>query len=67
MGGLIDKIVGHTNERGNVMQDTNINKVELTVDEIDVIIGVLASASFPVKDIESLYKAILKLQELRKK
>jgi hypothetical protein len=51
-------------ENGNSIDNTNI---EFTLDEVDILIRVIAGASFPVRDIEPLYKAILKLQRLRKK
>ena len=56
--------------KGKVMMygsaEKNIN-LDFTYQEIDIIIRVLGTAQFPVKDIESLYRAIFKLQELRKK
>lgn len=36
---------------------------QLTQSEIEVVLRLLASTSFPVKDIEILYSAIIKLQE----
>jgi hypothetical protein len=47
--------------------DTRVIESAFTIEDVDVIIKVLAGASFPVKDIESLYRAIYKLQELRNK
>jgi hypothetical protein len=38
--------------------------VELTKAELALIIRVLGTATFPVKDIEVLYKAIYKLQQI---
>jgi hypothetical protein len=35
----------------------------LTADEIEIVLRLLATTNFPVKDIESLYKSIYKLQE----
>lgn len=62
--GLVEK------KNKTVVQQTPSNteiKNELTLEEVDIIIRVMGSATFPVKDIEPLYRAIYKLQELRNK
>jgi hypothetical protein len=38
----------------------------LTTKELDCVINALAVSHFPVRDIESLYSAIVKIQEYRK-
>lgn len=57
---LIDKI-------GNTPPPPKNIENSFTLEEVDIIIRVLGSASFPVKEIEPLYRAIYKLQELRTK
>ena len=52
---------------GQAKNGNNNYDVNFTLTEIDILIQVIAGATFPVKEIESLYKAILKLQKLRKK
>lgn len=42
------------------------NQSELSPQEIELILKLLATTSFPVKDIEILYQTIFKLQELHK-
>lgn len=49
------------------VKDTQVIENTFTFEDVDVIIRVLGGASFPVKDIETLYRAIYKLQELRNK
>jgi len=55
---LIDKVKTKDNQ---IQLDT------LNLEEVDIIIRVLGGASFPVKEIEPLYRAIYKLQMLRNK
>jgi hypothetical protein len=40
--------------------------VELTKAELELILRVLGTATFPVKEIEKLYTAIFKLQQIYK-
>jgi hypothetical protein len=39
------------------------NTMDLTAQEIELIMRILATAQFPIKDIEVLYLALTKLQE----
>jgi hypothetical protein len=61
--GLID----HKKSHKSVENARNIVENTLTLEEVDIVIRVMGSATFPVKDIEPLYRAIFKLQELRNK
>lgn len=47
--------------------DTPIIENTLSYEDVDVIIRVLGNSTFSVRDIETLYRAIYKLQELRNK
>lgn len=40
---------------------------DMSLPEVDAVIRALSTSHFPTKDIEVLYNAIYKLQELRKK
>jgi hypothetical protein len=60
--GLVEK------EKKKINSELGVEiKNNLTLEEVEIIIRVMGSASFPVKDIEPLYRAIYKLQELRNK
>jgi hypothetical protein len=43
------------------------NNSDLTRADVDIILKVIANSTFVVKDIESLYGALYRLQELRNK
>ncbi len=61
--GLIDR-VNPPSPQTNVPKKIENN---FSLEEIDVLIRVLSGATAPVRDIEPLYRAIYKLQELRNK
>lgn len=64
--GLADKVHKKTNTDNSTHESDKLyHDVEFTLDEVDILIRVIASANFPVKEIEPLYKAIFKLQNLR--
>lgn len=42
------------------------NRFQLTQTEIEIILNILKEGSFPVKNIEELYRALIKLQEQHK-
>lgn len=46
----------------NKQQKLNSSPQELTAEEIELILKLLSTTTFPVRDIERLYQAILKLQ-----
>ena len=51
----------------NSPESSDIPKLDITFGEIDVVLRALSTSHFPVKDIDVLYTAIYKLQELRQK
>lgn len=57
--GLMDRV--NAGAKPPVIENT------LTLEEVDLLVRVLGTASFPVREIEELYRAIYKLQELRNK
>lgn len=53
-------------ERTKVQPKSNIDQLQLSKSEIEVVLSILKEGSFPVKNIEELYKALIKLQEQHK-
>lgn len=58
------QINGNANVNGN-SAITNQNQNELTYEEIDLLLRILATTNFPVKDIEVLYHTLVKLHQQR--
>ena len=62
--GLAERFRSNDDRDERIMVDDSKQEA-FTLQEVDILIRVIATASFPVKDIEPLYQAILKLQQLR--
>jgi hypothetical protein len=50
---------------GNANVTVNQSQNELTYEEIDLLLRILATTNFPVKDIEVLYHTLVKLHQQR--
>lgn len=54
------------NGNGNAnLAATSQNQNDLTYEEIDLLLRILATTNFPVKDIEVLYHTLVKLHQQR--
>jgi|JI10StandDraft_1071094.scaffolds.fasta_scaffold01829_20 hypothetical protein len=54
-----------TKQINGTMAQPNQNQHDLNYDEIDLILRLLATTNFPVKDIEVLYHTLVKLHQQR--
>lgn len=63
---LIKIMMNNLNQKVKPQLESNLNQFQLTKHEIEIVLNILKEGSFPVKNIEDLYRALIKLQEQHK-